>query len=66
MVRADPGDLFDGLGWGRITMTAESKIDNEYMMWREDVFADAAVDSGTGDNMNQILSPRLADRIWPY
>jgi len=36
------------------------------MLWRQDIFAEAAVDSGTGDNVNQILSPRLADRMWPY
>jgi hypothetical protein len=35
-------------------------------MWLKDVFAEAAVDSGTGDNTNQILSPRIADREWPY
>ena len=66
MVRADPGDHFDGVGWGKLTISAADKVDQNYTMWREDVFADAAVDSGAGDNVNQILSPRLADRIWPY
>jgi Icc protein len=66
MVRADPGDHFDGVGWSKLTMAAAEGIENEYVMWRQDVFAEAAVDSGTGDNTNQILSPRIADRVWPY
>ena len=65
-VRVDPGDFFDGVGWGRLTMTAANKIENEYMMWRKDIFAEAAVDSGCADNVNQIVHPRLADREWPY
>jgi hypothetical protein len=36
------------------------------MMWRRDVFAEASVDSGCGDNGNQDLHPRMADREWPY
>jgi hypothetical protein len=48
-------------------MTAQNaKVEDEYMMWRrrEHIFADAPWDSGTGDNINQRLSPRIADRIW--
>ena len=66
MVRADPGDHFDGVGWGKLAVSSVDKVDQDYMMWREDVFADAAVVSGAGDNVNQILSPRVADRMWPY
>ncbi len=62
MVRVDPGDHFDGVGWGKLTMTAKERVDYQYMMWRKDVFSQTQVDSGTGDNMNQILSPRIADR----
>jgi len=62
MVRVDPGDHFDGVGWGKITVTATGKTDHEYMMWRKDVYAQTQVDSGIGDNDNQILSPRYADR----
>jgi Icc protein len=65
-VRVDPGDHFDGVGWSRLTMTAASKIQNEYVMWRKDIFADAPWDSGCADNMNQMLQPRIADREWPY
>jgi hypothetical protein len=68
MVRADPGDPFDGVGWSRLAMTAGNKVDNEYVMWRKDVFADtrSLVDSGCGDNVNQQLHPRVGDALWPY
>ena len=65
-VRVDPGDHFDGVGWGRLTLTAANRVENEYMMWRKDIFADTAVDSGCGDNGNQIVHPRIADQEWPY
>jgi len=65
MVRVDPGDPFDGVGWGRLT-AGGPRIENEYVMWRKDVFAEAAVDAGTGDNVNQVLQPRIADREWPF
>jgi len=66
MVRADPGDFFDGVGWSRLTMNASAKIENQYMMWRQDVLAESAVDSGCADNVNQVVHPRVADREWPY
>ncbi len=67
MIRADPGDPFDGVGWGHLSFSAADKVDTEYVMWgRKQVFADAQVDSGTGDNGNQILRPRIADNMWPY
>jgi hypothetical protein len=62
MVRADPGDPFDGVGWSDIGMSGAGRVDNQYKMWRKDVFAEAPVDDGTDDNRNQVLSPRLADR----
>lgn len=62
MIRADPGDHFDGVGWSSLAVTMAGQVDNEYRMWRKEVFASAPVDSGTEDNRNQILSPRLADR----
>jgi len=65
-VRVDPGDHFDGVGYSRLTMTAANKIENEYVMWRKDVFAEAPSDSGCGDNVNQSLHPRMADQEWPY
>jgi predicted MPP superfamily phosphohydrolase len=63
MIRADPGDHFDGVGWSTLTMTDAARVENEYKMWRKEVFATAPVDSGTEDNRNQVLSPRVADRI---
>jgi 3',5'-cyclic-AMP phosphodiesterase len=65
MVRVDPGDPFDGVGWDLMAVDG-GKVEHEYMMWRrrEHIFADAPWDSGTGDNINQRLSPRVADRIW--
>lgn len=67
MIRADPGDHFDGVGWATLDFTGEDKVENTYQMWgREEVFAQAAADSGTGDNVNQILHPRIADNMWPY
>jgi len=64
MVRADPGEHTDGVGWSKLAM-ASGKVDNEYVMWRgkDHIFADRAVDSGTGDNRNQVLSPRIVDRL---
>jgi Icc protein len=62
MIRADPGDHFDGVGWSSHTMTAAGRVENEYKMWRKEVFAVAPEDSGTDDNRNQVLSPRIADR----
>jgi hypothetical protein len=64
-VRADPGDHFDGVGWSQFGAGA-GPVENEYVMWRKDVFADADHDSGCSDNRNQILQPRIADREWPY
>ncbi len=64
MIRVDPGDPFDGVGWGSFKMG--DAVENEYKMWRDEVFATAAHDSGTGDNRNQILTPRIADRDWNY
>ena len=65
MVRVDPGDHFDGVGWSQISNG--DMVDVEYMMWREQVFAsdpDSRANSGTGDNVNQKLTPRIADRGW--
>jgi hypothetical protein len=63
MIRADAGDHFDGVGWATLTMAANGRLDYEYKMWRKQVYADAEWDSGTGDNRNQVLTPRIADRL---
>ena len=67
MIRADPGDHFDGVGWSKLSFSQAERIENEYVMWgRKEVLAEAQVDSGTGDNRNQILHQRIADQQWPY
>ena len=63
MIRGDPGDHFDAVGWSNLAMTSGARVENDYRMWRKEVFAEAAEDSGTGDNGNQVLTPRMADRI---
>jgi hypothetical protein len=63
MIRADAGDHFDGVGWATLTMAANGRLDYEYKMWRKQVYAEAEWDSGTGDNRNQVLTPRIADRL---
>jgi hypothetical protein len=75
-VRADPGDHFDGVGWSRLTFGAAgqakarpeggARLENEYVMWRKDILAEAPADSGCADNVNQVLHPRVADQAWPY
>ena len=65
MIRVDPGDPFDGVGWGQLA-SANGNVEGEYKMWRNEVFATADHDSGTGDNRNQKLTPRIADRDWNY
>ena len=62
MVRTDPGDPFDGVGWGKLNFNAQRRVDAEYKMWRKDIFADNVWDSGTSDNGNQVLRSRIADR----
>jgi 3',5'-cyclic-AMP phosphodiesterase len=69
MVRADPGDYFDGMGWSRLTVTAAERVENEYMMFGRkpsEVFGETPADSGCADNVNQKLHPRVADRDWYY
>lgn len=59
MIRVDPGDPFDGVGWGRITFNADDqRVEHEYMMWRKEILATAQADSGAGDNATTFLSPR--------
>jgi len=65
-VRVDPGDHFDGVGWSRLAVNASSRVENEYVMWRRDVLGERQVDSGCGDNANQVLRPRVADQEWPF
>jgi len=39
MIRVDPGDPFDGVGWSALGVNAKDTVDNEYIMWgRKEVF----------------------------
>jgi hypothetical protein len=65
MLRGDPGDHFDAVGWSQLTVG--EGVENQYMWWgRKDSYGEAEWDVGTGDNANHQLRPRVADRIWPY
>jgi predicted MPP superfamily phosphohydrolase len=66
MVRVDPGDHFDGVGWATLTVTKNDRLENEYKMWRKDIIATTQADSGAGDNGNQVLNQRIADNQYPY
>jgi hypothetical protein len=54
------------VGWSQLTVG--NRVENEYVLWRkkDHIFADAAHDSGCGDNQNQVLRPRMADQEWVY
>lgn len=56
MARVDPGDPFDGVGWGKLSADA-GKVENEYMMWREHVYAQIPEDQS--QNHTQNLSSNL-------
>lgn len=64
MIRVDPGDPFDGMGWSALTV-ANDKTDNEYHMFgRKEVFAQSPSDSSL--SQPEILRARIADNQWPY
>ncbi len=65
MIRVDPGDIYDGVGWSKLTFNDKSKIDTDYVMWgRKEVFAQSPADSSLYSQ--EILQPRVADKIGPY
>jgi hypothetical protein len=65
MIRVDPGDPYDGVGWSKLDVSAQDKIDSEYIMWgRKQVFAQSTEDSKA--NIPEVLRPRVADNQWPY
>src|SRR3981081_470164 len=64
MIRAAPGDFYDGVGRSEISMNND-RIENEYIMWgRKQVFVQSAPDSSL--SQPEILRPRIADQIGPY
>ena len=62
MIRVDPGDTYDGVGWGKLT-DASGKIDTQYEMWgRKEVFAQSMADSSLSHP--EVLHARIADAGW--
>jgi 3',5'-cyclic-AMP phosphodiesterase len=66
-IRTDPGDPYDGVGWSLLTLNDKNRVDTKYYIWgREVISSPAEADDGADDNVNQRLSPRIADNQWPY
>jgi 3',5'-cyclic-AMP phosphodiesterase len=66
MIRVDPGDIYDGVGWGKVDVTDKDNVDVEYVMWgRKEVFAQSPEDASKA-SIPEVLRPRIADTIWPY
>jgi 3',5'-cyclic AMP phosphodiesterase CpdA len=62
MIRVDPGDTYDGVGWGKLT-DASGKVDTQYEMWgRKEVFAQSLADSSLSHP--EVLRARIADGGW--
>jgi 3',5'-cyclic-AMP phosphodiesterase len=65
MIRADPGDPYDGVGWEQVSVGKDDRVDTEYVMWgRKEVYAQSPADSSL--THPQVLRPRVADQIGPY
>ena len=65
MIRADPGDIYDGVGWAKLGVAAAGKVENEYIMWgRKAIFAESLSDSSLSHP--EVLHPRIADQMWQY
>ena len=65
MIRVDPGDPFDGMGWSTLTVNATDRVENEYHMFgRKVVLAESPADSSL--SQPEILRARIADKMWPY
>ena len=64
MIRVDPGDIFDGVGWG-IHTVKNDRDDNEYVMWGRKVnLAQSGPDASS--SVPEVLRPRIADQEGPY
>ena len=66
MIRVDPGDPYDGVGWSKLDVTAQDQVGNEYIMWgRQEVFAQRP-EASSKASIPEIIRPRIADQMWPY
>ena len=64
MIRVDPGDMYDGVGWSTLAMN-DDRIETEYVMWgRKQVFVQSPSDSSLSNP--EVLRPRMADQLGPY
>ena len=68
MIRVDPGDHFDGVGWEKISVNPGNQVardDVEYVMWgRKEVFIQSEADYDK--STPEILRARIADNMYPY
>ena len=65
MIRVDPGDPFDGVGWGKMSVSADDKVDTEYVMWgRKEVFVQSPEDYDK--SIPEVIRPRIADNMYPW
>jgi hypothetical protein len=65
MIRVDPGDPFDGVGWGKWTVDANDNVSNEYIMWgRKQVFVQSPEDHDK--SIPEVIRPRIADNMYPF
>jgi len=63
MIRVDPGDQYDGMGWVKLTGAVDANFDPQYMMWgRKEVFAQSYADSSLSHP--EVLQARIADGGW--
>ncbi len=64
MIRVDPGDMYDGVGWTTLAMNND-RIQTDYLMWgRKEVFVQSPEDSSLSNA--EVLRPRTADQLGPY
>ncbi len=65
MMRADPGDPYDGVGWARIASSDGMRFDPQYVMWgRKELFGHLPEDSSSSHP--EVLRARIADAGWFY
>ena len=65
MIRVDPGDPFDGVGWGKIDVAASDAVEAEYMMWgRKEVFIQSEEDHDK--SIAEVIRPRIVDNMYPW
>ena len=65
MIRVDPGDPYDGVGWSKIDVSASDEVETEYVMWgREEVFVQSPEDYAK--SIPEVIRPRVADNMYPW